>query len=394
MSQKDKWIDVESDDEERDELESDIEEDEDKTISDHKEDNAENVDSDEDSEAGIFNNNTNGDNDGDNMPNIHDENYTPSTEDKLKFTSYFTSMRGSIDEVNKKLASVIDTFKSSDKAEMKYGISYYDAKNNLMILYLSQLTYYFTLKSSGKKVDNHQMIKNLIYLKTLMEKTKIIDLKLKTQIDKLIKLADKEEDIDETTKTNKDESNFKPRILNDEDEDMEIEDANEPDENIEKDKNKIKYKVKKDTMEFFETTRENKNRKKKLEKANEKIRNSEYLKKLKEDFSNNPNEINSYNTHYEKALKEVEDYENEHFQLVKIPKREQKRLRKLDRETDDIANISKEYKQINKILFNDEHEEYEQQNKFLKGKKAMNKTLNDFLKSKGGRGNKKRRLDK
>jgi len=174
-------------------------------------------------------------------------------------------IRSSVDDVNKKLSSLLTSFKNPDKGEMKYGISYLEGKNNLMLIYLTNIAFYSLLKSNGKLVDGHPVIKNLIYLKTLMEKTKIIDMKLKSQIERLLKLGEKE--ISEGLNTNKEnetkkdlnDNDYRPRILDGEDEDND-----EVENKIKEDRSKMKYRVNKNMQEILNTTSENKNRQKKI----------------------------------------------------------------------------------------------------------------------------------
>ena len=72
---------------------------------------------------------------------------------------------------------------------------------------------------------------------------------------------------------------------------------------LEKKKKQLKYEVNKNMIEFFETKDEKKSRKKQIEKDKEKIRNSETLKALREEMTDAPKVVNSYDTHYEKYKK-------------------------------------------------------------------------------------------
>ena len=62
-------------------------------------------------------------------------------------------------------------------------------------------------------------------------------------------------------------------------------------------KKNMKYQVKKNFQEFFETSEDNKKRQKKLLKQKERIKNSEYYTSLKEEFSEQPKEYKSESTH-------------------------------------------------------------------------------------------------
>jgi hypothetical protein len=113
-------------------------------------------------------------------------------EDQIKqFNKQLFNVRSSIDEVNKKL-SFLDTNLDTEKADMKCGISYLDAKNHMMLVYLTNLTMFSMMKTSGRDIDKSEITKKLVYLKTLLEKTKVIDLRLKSQIDKIIRISENE----------------------------------------------------------------------------------------------------------------------------------------------------------------------------------------------------------
>jgi U3 small nucleolar ribonucleoprotein protein LCP5 len=323
---------------------------------------------DSDSEAEIYKNNDEEETKK-NSTNENDD-FIPTQENKDEFVSLLKNIRSNIDEVSKKMNSVLTNFSQPDKAEIKYGISYLDSKNNFLLIYLTDLILYSLLKSSGKLISNHPIIKRMIYVKTVLEKTKVIDLKLKTQIDRLLKLGEKSlEEIKQTEDL--DETALRPRILDDEEE--------EPESDREEIKKKAKYKVQRDFQEFFETSTDNKQRKKQIEKMREKVRNSEMYKEIREQFNDNPTEINNYDSQYNKFMKEVEDYEEDHFTRVKVPKRELKKLKKLDRKDNDFSDMGREFKNLENLLNQDTKENYDNEVKFLSKKRAVD----DIMKEKG-----------
>lgn len=77
--------------------------------------------------------------------------------------------------------------------ENAQGVSFLEAKCQLMLTYLTNLTYYLHLRTSPQeqsgKIEDHPVIKNLVEFRVAMEKMKPIEMKLKYQIDKLLKLA-------------------------------------------------------------------------------------------------------------------------------------------------------------------------------------------------------------
>lgn len=95
-------------------------------------------------------------------------------------------------------------------------------------------------------------------------------------------------------------------------------------------------------------------------------------------------------------MKEVEDYEDETMQRIKIPKREVKMARKRDREEFSLKDLGQEFKQFDRILKNDvkdELDDHQKHNKFkqLNTESGFGKKKHHFSKnnSKGGKSFKK-----
>jgi hypothetical protein len=55
------------------------------------------------------------------------------------------------------------------------------------------INYYLLLKAEGKSVKEHPVMQSLLRIRTLLEKLRPLDKKLKYQIDKLVRLANLEE---------------------------------------------------------------------------------------------------------------------------------------------------------------------------------------------------------
>jgi hypothetical protein len=245
-------------------------------------------------------------------------------------------------------------------------------------MYLTELICYISEKISGKNsIEKSPLIKQLIILKGLIEKSKVIDMKLKPQVDRLLSIANNKE-------KNNIESKFKSKLLDNENEELEEEEEeNSSDEinKMEKKREIAKYKVNKSNIEFFETNNEKKERKRQIEHDKEKLRDNEFIKELKEEISDKPKLIENYNSKKEKYMKEIEDYENEHFTNLRVPKSVLKRLNKADKKNEDLNFFEKELRQTSNILLNDNYEskkKIEEKNKFIQRKRA----LNDFY-SKG-----------
>lgn len=300
--------------------------------------------------------------------------YLPSHDDVLTFSTSLRSIKSQIDELNSKLSSLSSNLDSED-IEVKYGLSYYEAKQNMFLIYLSELIAYLASKvNAANSIDESPIVQNLIKIKALIEKEKNIDLKLQPQIKRLLSLAERGDA--------QEEANYKPRLIE--------ENEKESDE-VEKEKKEIKYKVNKNMIEFYETKEENKKRKKQLDRDKERIRNSETIKELREEMSDAPKMINTYDTNYDKYKKEIEEYEDEHFVNLRISKRDAKRLLRKDNKQNELYNIDKEFSRINNVLNDNEEEENrrEERNKFIQRKREMKKMEKEMTNNKKRKFNKK-----
>ena len=300
--------------------------------------------------------------------------YLPSHDDVLTFSTSLRSIKSQIDELNSKLSSLSSNLDSED-IEVKYGLSYYEAKQNMFLIYLSELIAYLSSKvNAANSIDESPIVQNLIKIKALIEKEKNIDLKLQPQIKRLLSLAERGDA--------QEEANYKPRL---------IEENEEESDEVEKEKKEIKYKVNKNMIEFYETKEENKKRKKQLDRDKERIRNSETIKELREEMSDAPKMINTYDTNYDKYKKEIEEYEDEHFVNLRISKRDAKRLLRKDNKQNELYNIDKEFSRINNVLNDNEEEENrrEERNKFIQRKREMKKIEKEMTNNKKRKFNKK-----
>ena len=94
-----------------------------------------------------------------------------------------------------------------------------------------------------------------------------------------------------------------------------------------------------------------KKRRRQLDRDKEKIRNSEMMRNLREEMSDNPiNYDNNRNSYYNKYMKEIEEYEKEHFVNITVPKKVIKQLKKKDNNIDDLSKIDTDLKILSNTL--------------------------------------------
>ena len=70
------------------------------------------------------------------------------------------------------------------------GQSYLEAKYQAMLTYCINIAFYLLLKARGISVKDHPVIKELVKVRTVLEKLKPLDMKLKHQIDLILNSAD------------------------------------------------------------------------------------------------------------------------------------------------------------------------------------------------------------
>ncbi|KAJ8955564.1 hypothetical protein NQ318_001394, partial [Aromia moschata] len=90
------------------------------------------------------------------------------------------------------VASLVDNMiQKVRKGELStdQGLSFLEMKYNMLLSYLINLTYVVLRKCSGEKIEGDPCIDRLIEIRTILEKIKPIEHKLKYQIDKLVKTA-------------------------------------------------------------------------------------------------------------------------------------------------------------------------------------------------------------
>lgn len=108
------------------------------------------------------------------------------------------------------VASLVDNMIQkvrSGELSTDQGLSFLEVKYNMLLSYLINLTYVVLRKCSGEPIEGHPCIDRLIEIRTVLEKMRPIDHKLKYQIDKLVKNA-------VTGTSSDDPSTFKANALN------------------------------------------------------------------------------------------------------------------------------------------------------------------------------------
>ena len=69
------------------------------------------------------------------------------------------------------------------------GVQFLEMKFHLLLAYCQHITFYLLLKAEGKCIKTHPVVESLLRIRTMMERLKPLDRKLKHQIDRLLDSA-------------------------------------------------------------------------------------------------------------------------------------------------------------------------------------------------------------
>ncbi|XP_058057025.1 neuroguidin [Anopheles bellator] len=100
-----------------------------------------------------------------------------------------------LDEMNSNFRQVSDLVGNmlqrvkTGELSTEYGLNFLEIKYHMLLNYLINLTYVVLRKCSGHRIENDPSIDRLIEIRTVLEKIRPIDYKLRYQIDKLVKTA-------------------------------------------------------------------------------------------------------------------------------------------------------------------------------------------------------------
>jgi U3 small nucleolar ribonucleoprotein protein LCP5 len=262
--------------------------------------------------------------------------------DETKFLSYLKDLKEKIEEVKSKLKPLEKKIEDED-FELSKGISFLDVKYNVMLSYIINLSYYFMLKLNGQKIENHPVIEQLIKERTILEKMKPLELKLKYQIDKLVKMAN-----GSISSELQDPLQFKPNPKN-----M----INSEDEEDQKDKDSEEtklYRPPKIVPMHFEEKPISRNIGELSKREQRRAAKSRLLRDLQEQYDSRPEELTAAGTGYglhevatkmDEKLLEKQRYEEENFMRFTLT-REEKKARKRMNKRRGVMSLQEEFNNL------------------------------------------------
>nr|CAD7409183.1 unnamed protein product [Timema poppensis] len=97
-------------------------------------------------------------------------------------------MNESVQQVTQLVDNMLARVKRGEVSTNK-GLSFLEVKYHMLLSYLINLTYVVLIKCSGEKIEDDPTIDCLVEIRTVLEKMRLIDHKLKYLIDKFVKTA-------------------------------------------------------------------------------------------------------------------------------------------------------------------------------------------------------------
>ncbi|KEP63065.1 UNVERIFIED_CONTAM: Sas10 C-terminal domain-containing protein [Hammondia hammondi] len=228
------------------------------------------------------------------------------TEEHPELQSLLDQLKTSLQDVRGTLRPLLRKAKCRQLIT-KEGLSFLDTKNQLLVAYLTYLSYYVLLKTHGIPVTDHPVIERLVEVRLLLEKLKPIDDRLRLQINRLLQLA-KENSVTDV-EGDEDVASARPRpdlLLGVGEERHDGEASTEEEEDSEKPKGKKANKADNDegtqlykppkilAMEYHAEDQVNKVKAKaerELRRAAERLKRSELVRAVREEVGDAPEEV-------------------------------------------------------------------------------------------------------
>lgn len=235
--------------------------------------------------------------------------------DSPELLGLLEEFKAKLDELRNHIQPVLKKVQENNVPTSK-GISLLELKFHLLLNYCTNITFYLLLKAEGKSIKGHPVVKQLVHIRTILEKIRPLETKLKYQIDKLLKTAAAGNQRTKKSANGKDLLSFKPNPSNfadDDEDDMQgrgfgAGDAGD-DDGV--------YRPPRLTATSFEDDERAKDKAaREKQRLKERVSKSSLMQSLQAEFSERPEKVHAFANMSEKADDEDVDrskYEEENF---------------------------------------------------------------------------------
>jgi U3 small nucleolar ribonucleoprotein protein LCP5 len=218
---------------------------------------------------------------------------------------------------------------------MSNGISLLSVRLHSLLSYLINVSFLILLKASGKSINGHPVVKRLIELRVVLEKTKPLELKLNYQISKLVQMAAMDTSAPSAPVEEEEQAlMFKPNLDN-----FAVEDEEEAEE-----EKKGVYKPPRLVSVPYNERRITQNIK-------ETASQSRLLRDITAEFSTAPEVINaneSFDTKDDREWNDRVAFEEENFIRMNVTRKDKALLKRMEktRLTNDLNDLREDFKDI------------------------------------------------
>ncbi|CAG9537834.1 unnamed protein product [Cercopithifilaria johnstoni] len=226
------------------------------------------------------------------------------------------------------------------KEKERDGISFYEVKNHDLLAYTRDLVYLMYQMSIGNSIQGDPAIERLVYLRTVLERMRPIEQRMKSYVEKLVLLAS-------------DPTNSGTKILRPHPERLQVDDENEEldlgdggDEDDSKETKSKKYVPPKIMAVHYNEDEEEVERRK-MERARRRAMQSSLIQDLQAQYSEAPEEFQDDNIVRKRKQEDIEKrkYEEDYFIRLQVTKKE-KHIKKIQ----DRQNILDELLQFGSYM--------------------------------------------
>ncbi|XP_069909971.1 neuroguidin isoform X2 [Oryctolagus cuniculus] len=210
------------------------------------------------------------------------------------------------------------------------GLSFLEVKDQLLLMYLMDLSHLLLDKASGGSLQGHAAVLRLVEIRTVLEKLRPLDQKLKYQIDKLVRTAVTGSLSKWGTTINLFAVMFLLQLSSEDEEEDEVEDGQSSGKKSAKGASKKYVPPRLVPVHYDETEAERE--RKRLERAKRRALSSSVIRELKEQYSDAPEEIrDARHPHVTRQSQEDQhriNYEESMMVRLSVSKREKGRRKR------------------------------------------------------------------
>ena len=284
--------------------------------------------------------------------------------------------KGKLNELDGHIHPVLARVYEEMASASKDGVSYIETKNMLLLNYCINICFYLLLKASGKSVKDHPVVAQLVKIRTMLDKLRPLDMRLKSQIDQLLEADFAQKDAPKVSQSTKTAGPNVDNLMSSDDEEDEENDEDQvsaagnrkgatrrqlPSDNMDEAERVVasmeasgKYVVPKmAATPFEESERSRAKRDRKEAKRREKLDQNRMLREMRQEFSERPIEESAIGVSgdvedkraHAKAM-ERQKYEEENFVRLIESKKDRKERERREREAKRNTNNFADFEQF------------------------------------------------